>query len=187
MTIRRWILAGLTFVVSQLSADQDFVFAATRVDLVIDEPFADRKAAWPITTGVPFPRGKLTSAEHCRLINDRGQERPLQARVAATWEVERKSVRGLTIGFIAEPGRKYALEFGDDVQRQPPATALVVAQDAAVQVPTGALRVELSASGPTALRTIAADLDGNGPISPEEVIASGAVEGEHYYLDPTGQ
>ena len=32
---------------------------ATRVDLVIDEPFADRQVPWPITTGVPFPRGQL--------------------------------------------------------------------------------------------------------------------------------
>src|SRR5258706_286349 len=133
--------------------------AVSRVDLVIDEPFADRKAAWPITTGVPFPRGKLTSAEHCRLIDDRGVARPLQARVAATWDAERKSVRWLTIDFVAEPGRKYALEFGDDVVQPQFAAKLVDARDDVVTVSTGALRAEFSAAGAAALRMISADLN----------------------------
>lgn len=45
--------------------------AATRVEIVIDEPMADRSVIWPITTGVPFPRGGLTANKHCRLIDDR--------------------------------------------------------------------------------------------------------------------
>src|SRR5688572_6211647 len=60
--------------------------AATRVELVVDEPYDDRAAAWPVTTGVPFPRGKLAGEEHCRLVDETGAEQPLQARVAATWD-----------------------------------------------------------------------------------------------------
>src|SRR5262249_43762418 len=84
----------------------DSASAATRVELLIDEPQPPRSVAWPITTGVPFPRGQLQSVDNCRLIDDRGGERPLQARVAATWDAERRSIRWLTIDFIAEPGRK---------------------------------------------------------------------------------
>ncbi len=175
------VLAGLS------GASNPAAAAATRIELVIDEPFVDRKAVWPITTGVPFPRGKLTNAEHCRLLDDRGQERPLQSQVTATWDAERKSVRWLTIDFLAEPGRKYALEFGDDVVRRSPTTPLVVAQESAAQVSTGVLRVVFSATGPTALRTIEADLNGDDRIEPEEVLATGAAEGEHYYLDQAGQ
>src|SRR5262245_19993018 len=92
--------------------------AATRVDLLIDEAQPGRTAPWPVTTGVPFPRGQLTDAAHCRLIDDIGAECPLQARVAATWDVERRSIRWLTVDFLAQPGRKYGLEFGPDVRRQ---------------------------------------------------------------------
>jgi hypothetical protein len=177
----------LGIVLAGLSGAGNSAMAGTRIDLVVDEPFPDRKAVWPITTGVPFPRGKLTGAEHCRLLDDRGAEQPLQVQVAATWEAERKSVRWLTIDFLAEPGRKYALEFGDDVVRRAPATPLAVAQKADAEVSTGALRVDFSASGPSALRSIAVDLDGDGSIGPEEAVAAGPAEGEHYYLDQSGQ
>ncbi len=187
MQCRSSLFVAFSVVLAGLGVPSNPVAAATRIDLVIDEPFADRKAVWPITTGVPFPRGKLASAGHCRLIDDRGQEQPLQSQVTATWDAERKSIRWLTIDFLAEPGRKYALEFGDDVVRRSPTTPLVVAQESAAQVSTGALRVEFSATGPTALRSIANDLNGDGRIEPEEVLAAGSSEGEHYYLDQSGQ
>lgn len=181
------ILVAIALLAVQLGVPRHFAVAATKVDLVIDEPFANRTEAWPITTGVPFPRGKLTTAEHCRLIDDQGQERPLQARVTATWDSERKSVRWLTIDFIAEPERKYALEFGDDVARRMILSPLVVTHNRDVNVSTGVLHVEFSANGPTALRTIATDLDGDGQIKADEIVAAGATSGEHYYLDQTGQ
>ena len=80
--------------------------AVTRVPLVINEAFADRAVPWPITTGVPFPRGALKKAENCRLVDDEGEEQELQAKVAATWDAEKTSIRWLTIDFIADPGRK---------------------------------------------------------------------------------
>lgn len=187
MPHRTSILMAISLLSAQLCFAQRFAAAATRVDLVIDEPFAGRKAAWPITTGVPFPRGKLTSAEHCRLIDDRGQERPLQARIAATWDAEQKSVRWLTIDFVAEPGHKYSLEFGDDVVRPPLATNLVDARDEIVTVSTGTLRAEFSAAGATALRTIVTDLNGDGQTDPDELVATGSADGEHYYLDQAGR
>ena len=90
--------------------------AVTRVPLVINESFADRAVPWPVTTGVPFPRGALKKAENCRLVDDTGKEQPLQATVAATWDAEKTSIRWLTIDFVAQPGRKYELEFGEDVK-----------------------------------------------------------------------
>ena len=181
------ILVAIALFAIQLCVPRHFATAAIRVDLGIDEPFADRQAAWPITTGVPFPRGKLTNPEHCRLVDDRGVERPLQARVAATWDSERKSVRWLTIDFLAEPGRKYALEFGDDVVRQQFKSNLVETRDAVVKVSTGALRAEFSPAGAVALRTMSADLNGDGQIGSDELVAAGAMDGEHYYLDQAGQ
>lgn len=185
---RHSILVAITLLGAQLCVAQQFAAAATRVDLVIDEPFADRKAAWPITTGVPFPRGKLANAEHCRLIDNQGQEQPLQARVAATWDAEQKSVRWLTIDFIAEPNRKYALEFGDDVVRKPQfESPLRFSMGHPCRFSTGPLRVEFSSRGPRALAAIETDLDGDGVFEGDELVAAGAADGEHYYIDQAGK
>lgn len=161
--------------------------AATRVDLVIDDPPPGRSVPWPITTGVPFPRGGLTDVGHCRLVDDTGRECPLQARVAATWDAERRSVRWLTIDFIAEPGRKYALEFGADVKANPGASALKIDDGKLVRVSTGALTVDFLAQGPAALGPIRVDLNGDGQIQDDEMVASGGVNGDHYAIDAAGQ
>src|SRR5262245_57476429 len=92
--------------------------AATPIDLVIHDGRPNRTVPWPVTTGVPFPQGSLTDPDQCRLIDDRGEEQPLQAKVAATWDAARTSIRWLTIDFIAQPGRKYALEFGPGITQK---------------------------------------------------------------------
>src|SRR5689334_20956542 len=91
--------------------------AADRVDLVLNE-VQKRSVPWPVTTGVPFPREELLSSENCRLVDDTGAECLFQAKPTATWGGPRGSVRWLTIDFIAAPGRKYALEFGENVKRK---------------------------------------------------------------------
>ncbi|MDX1944761.1 MAG: hypothetical protein SFU86_05080 [Pirellulaceae bacterium] len=161
--------------------------AATRVDLVIDEPFADRKVPWPLTTGVPFPRGALKSAQHCRLVDDTGAEQPLQAKIAATWDAERTSIRWLTIDFIAQPGRKYALEFGPEIKRTDSPTLPLVAGGEPQRVATGAMEVEFYQARAQGMGAIRVDLDQDGKVEPDEVVATGAADGEHYYLDQNGQ
>src|SRR5262245_20274152 len=118
MRIYFFLLTGLLFL-------SPSAWSATRIDLVLDEVQA-RSVPWPITTGVPFPRGKLTSVDRCRLIDDLGIEYPLQAKKAATWDGPDGSIRWLTIDFIATPGRKFALEFGDDVTAKQFASPIVI-------------------------------------------------------------
>ncbi|MGE0605845.1 MAG: hypothetical protein AB7O62_01875 [Pirellulales bacterium] len=161
---------------------------ATRVELVIDEAMADRSVPWPVTTGVPFPQGGLTSLEHCRLVDDRGQRQLFQAKAAATWDANRSSIRWLTIDFIAHPGRKYALEFGPDVTPQAMPGGLVLqVNDTAVIVETGPLRAEFSQQGPAALAGVFVDLNADGHIGADERIARGPADGEHVFADAAGQ
>ena len=161
--------------------------AATRVDLVIDEPVANRDVPWPVTTGVPFPRGELQSVENCRLIDDTGNPQALQAKVAATWDAARSSIRWLTIDFVALPGRKYALEFGPDVKPAPVPARLTIEQGDPLRISTGVLNVEFSQTGAAALGSIRLDLNGDGKFEPDEEVAAGAGGGEHYAIDQDGR
>ena len=161
--------------------------AAERVELVLDEPGPARTVRWPVTTGVPFPRGRLTAAANCRLVDDTGRECPVQARVAATWDAQRQSVRWLTVDFVAHPGRTYALEFGPDVRQRAAPSPLRVQPGEPVRVSTGVLEAEFSARGPSALGPIRIDLNADGTIGPDEVVAAGAPDGEHYCIDQDGR
>lgn len=160
--------------------------ASTRVELVINEPYADRSAPWGVTTGVPFPRGGLASPDNCRLVDDTGREVALQSRVAATWDAEKKSIRWLTIDFIAQPGRKYSLEFGPEIKPHAIASPLQVTKGDVTRVVTGPLAVDFAKTGPTSLAAIAVDLNGDRRVEASETLAAGAKLGEHYYLDQAG-
>lgn len=159
----------------------------TRIELVIDELRPDRSVPWPVTTGVPFPQGGLVRDVQCRLVDDRGDEQPLQAKVAATWDAARTSIRWLTIDFVAQPGRKYALEYGPTVERRAIASPLAVRRGDTVTVETGPLQVDFSPRGLAALRAVRADLNGDGRIADDEQIAGGLAEGDHIYIDQQGQ
>ena len=154
--------------------------SATRVPLVIDEPSAEWKVSWPVTTGVPFPREGLKDANHCRLVDDQNKEHPLQSRVAATWDAQKKSIRWLTIDFIAEPGKTYFLEFGAEVKRKKFPSSLKIEPGELVRVSTGTLQADFSKQTAAALTKVCVDLDGNGKIDDQEIIAAGSKQGEHY-------
>lgn len=168
----------------------DCVEGATQVDIVVDEPFESRTVAWPVTTGIPFPRGQLSSEDRCRLLDETGREHPLQSKVAATWDAEGESIRWLTIDFIAEPNREYILEFGDTVRRGKFPSKLQIEKirhSSDTRISTGVLAVLFSQSGNTSLKRIAADLNVDGRLDDTETVASGGKDGEHYYVDQAGE
>lgn len=160
--------------------------AATRIELVIDEARADRTVAWPVTTGVPFPQGGLTDAKHCRLVDDRGEEQRLQTKVAATWDAARTSIRWLTIDFIAHAGRKYALEFGPNVTRKEFSPAITINDTGDLAVGTGPMGVEFVRRGTAALGGVRVDLNGDGKVTPDELVARGPGKGDHLFINESG-
>lgn len=155
--------------------------AVTRVPLVINEAFADRAVAWPITTGVPFPRGALKKAENCRLVDDTGKEQPLQATVAATWGAEKTSIRWLTIDFLAQPGRKYALEFGEEIlPKNPDSGSIKIDEKGNVVLQVQPLAAQFSRSRTKVLQGLRL-----GDAAADIVI--GPTDGEHFMIDQDGR
>jgi hypothetical protein len=173
------ILASFLAISGQWSS----VAAATRVDLIIDESLPDRSVVWPVTTGVPFSRGQLTDEKHCRLIDEFGREHLLQTKVAATWDAERKSVRWLTIDFLAEPGRKYALEFGPEIERRKVTSPLTVEDDVASgwKIDTGVLQSRFDQAKGAFSKVSLRDSNGSW----DQVIRETEPRG-HYYVNKSG-
>lgn len=170
----RFLLLGILALTSTTAA------AATRIELKIDELRPNRTVPWPVTTGVPFPNGALSDEQHCRLVDDHGEEQLLQTKVAATWDADRSSIRWLTIDFIARPGRTYALEFGPDVRRLALPTPLQLVGSSAPVVRTGPLGVSIMKRAATPLRTIIADLNDNGQLHEDETVSNGDLANRWY-------
>lgn len=108
---------------------------------------ADRvPVGWPVTGGVPMPRGSLASADNVRLVDESGHELPLQVVVTSRWDDG--SIRWLLLDFATTqpPGKAYVLEYGREVRRTSIrfAKPLRVTSDAnAVVVDTGTIRVPI--------------------------------------------
>jgi len=175
----RVLLVGLVFGLAAQS-----LRASTRVELVLNQPQPAPTVPSPITTGVPFPRGGLASVENCLLRDSDGQECLFQARPVATWDGPKGSIRWLTIDFVAQPGKTYALEFGADVKPKLIESPLKIDQKGTVNVATGSLIAEFSAKGIAPIGTVRIDRNGDGKIQEDEVAALGV--GELYYLDHKG-
>jgi len=113
-----------------------------RIPLALTGP-ATILPGWPITGGIPMPRGAIGSTKHVRLLDGDGHEQPLQAKVTSRWDDG--SIRWLLLDFQTNPrgDRNYVLEYGRDVGPPAPSkTELRTMSDAkGVQVNTGVMQV----------------------------------------------
>jgi len=87
---------------------------ATRADtipLVVAEPSAEPRVAWPTTIGMPFGRGRLARVEDLRLFDPQGRPVVLQAELFSRWPDG--SVKWAVLSFLADTARQpvtYRLE-----------------------------------------------------------------------------
>lgn len=94
---------------------------------------------FPVTSGVPFPRGALGSDLHLRLLDPQGQEIPVQTKVLGQWDDG--SLKWVLLDFQAPASTAYTLEYGTEVRRRNFPTSLRVRQtEGEVKVATGPLR-----------------------------------------------
>src|SRR5438105_3088903 len=68
-----------------------------RVSLTIEEPSGLKRIAHPVTSGLPLAEGELRDESHVRLLDDRGQQLPLQTQVLARWPDQ--SIKWLLLDF----------------------------------------------------------------------------------------
>ncbi|MBI5394956.1 MAG: hypothetical protein HZA91_06620, partial [Verrucomicrobia bacterium] len=91
------------------------------VTLRVEPPsdVADKLRDWPVTSGVPFPKGALGSTRNIRLLDVKGAAVPLQAAVTGRWADG--SAKWVLLDFRhSGSAADYTLEFGPKVSREEP-------------------------------------------------------------------
>ncbi len=77
-----------------------------KIAIQIDNP-AGLDRDWPVTCGVPFPRGMIASTDGLRVEDARGRAVPCQFEITATWLAD-QSIRWLLLNFNASPAGEYS-------------------------------------------------------------------------------
>lgn len=100
----------------------------TKVALTVRNEHSVDAVAWPVSSGVPFPRGVLGSENDLRVMRD-GKEVLAQVKPLGTWPDG--SLKWVLVTLLAEVPKgqsvAYTLEFGRGVKRQLGGEALAVA------------------------------------------------------------
>ena len=111
-----------------------------RIPLLPRRP-APGASPWPVSAGVPFPKGALGSAEQIRLIGPGRNDIPVQAASLARWPDG--SVRWALLDFQAVGQANLTAEYGRDITPSRPHDALDIAESrSGITVTTGPIRVE---------------------------------------------
>ncbi len=123
---------------------------------------------WPVTSGVPFPRGVLGSENDLRLMRG-GEEVMAQFNTLGTWPDG--SIKWVLVSILADvpaaASADYVLQFGRDVESMAQAAELAplaVEQNGEIALDTGALELRIDSHGQI--------VGPNGPIVTELVEAA---------------
>ncbi len=107
----------------------------------------DPEVMVPVTGGIPFARGVLLSAEHCRVRNG-DEEVPAQIAATAWWPDG--SVKWVLVDLVLAPAaaNRLRLEFGPKVRRRPVSNPLVAKRkNGAVEVTGPGLAARIGRDG----------------------------------------
>ena len=121
-----------------------------RIALNLPRGVTVRKGSYPITCGVPFPKGALWSKGHVRIVGADGRPVPAQTTVRSRWgHRPEASIRWLGVDFQAgnapawwpkQKDVRYFVEFGPDVRSSPSPSRIEVNETPdGIRVETGLL------------------------------------------------
>ncbi|MGI5820126.1 MAG: hypothetical protein ACOX9R_18730 [Armatimonadota bacterium] len=120
----------------------------TQVPLTVRNWHDVDAVGWPVTSGVPFPRGVLGGVNDLRLMHG-GEETLAQFRPLGTWPDG--SIKWVLVSILADvpagESAQYILEFGRDVRSGADLAPLAVEQGGEIVIDTGAIELRIDAHG----------------------------------------
>ena len=166
---------------------EDFIFRATpprspatradtsEVQLAVRNPLDIAVDNWPVTSGVPFPQGQLSSSDHVRLLVGNA-EVPAQIETTARWPDG--SIKWLLVTFTtdiaaAETGQ-YRLQYGSQVRRASFTQGISIDEEGELRIDTGAIQLTIDRAGNLA----ELEREGRLLLRQESVCASHATDSE---------
>ena len=161
--------------------------ARATLPLTVENPTDKPLRSWPVTAGIPFPAGALTSVDKVRLVGPDGKEAPLQAAATARW-LDR-SIKWLLLDLQVSLGpsetKLWTLEYGEQVARQPFETPLCVNSWCdRVTVLTGPLKLQFGDSKFGLLDRVWLDVNGDQRFGDDERVTD---SGETAVVDDSGE
>lgn len=147
---------------------------AAEVKLSVSEPSGVARAAWPVTSGVPFAQGALRDAAGISLRDDSGKRVALQTDVLARWPDG--SVRWALVDFATDltagQTRSFTLQTSRPIGGEEAAIGAgrlrVEQRGERTTIDTGPLRLELSARSFDPLGAVWLDRDRDGRFADDE-------------------
>ena len=139
---------------------------------------------------LPLAQGELTDVNAVRVVNEKGQELPLQLRVLSRWPQD-KSLRVLWLSVLSNKQR-FSVEYKEGVKRSiSPADLRVVENADSVEVSTGVLKFVVPKNGLKLLSQVWIDANKDGIFGDEETVLAGkgvvpiltTIEGKTYIPD----
>lgn len=162
-------------------------FPATGVPLIVHELNNPQTTAWPISTGVPFPKGALESVNDLALLEN-GSRVPAQFTARATWGPN-GSVKWAGVDFVARYNngtpRNYQLVWRAEATNAPVQTPLNYTQnDNEITVDTGPARYRINRRQFAGIETAWVDLNNDGNFTDAELALNG--RGGPFVVDEAG-
>ena len=161
--------------------------ARVQIPLTVENPTDHALHSWPVTSGIPFPAGALTSPDRARLLGPDGKEVSCQVAVTARW-LDR-SIKWLLLDFQVSPEAKakqvWTLEYGEEIERQPFDSPLCMTSWGGVTtVLTGPLKLQFASAEVGLLDRVWLDANDDGRFDEDERIVGA---GEMALVAETGE
>ena len=140
----------------------------------------------PITVGVPFPIGVLSSSDNIRLVDIKGNEIPSQITEVSRWLPSKESVKWVWVFFFSTGENQYELQYGSDISRSSISGPKIKIKNnqrknQTSDVDNGLLKFSISKSNNGFINDVYFDIDGDG-YDQKDIIAT-SPKGRGSFLD----
>jgi hypothetical protein len=112
----------------------------TAVSVQVTEPLGQARSGWPLTFGMPVPRGALSKLSAVTILDDQGVPLPVQARSLAQWDDGSTKWVLLDTQVDLKPHQRRTLIVKTGARRRPARSLRVVENTERIDIDTGVLR-----------------------------------------------